>query len=65
MAEQGETAQVGDTVEVEGGPFKGRRGRVAAVDRDRQVVRVLIPLYGREAPIEIPFGQLRQVLIDE
>ena len=44
---------VGDTVRIVDGPFTSFSGRVDAVDIDKNSVRVIVSMFGRETPIEL------------
>lgn len=47
----------GDTVRILQGPFRDFIGMVTAVDREREVVRITINVFGRETPAEVHFDE--------
>jgi transcriptional antiterminator NusG len=52
---------VDDAVVVTDGPFKDLEGKVGEVDEERGKVKVLVPMFGRETPVELDFLQVRRV----
>ncbi len=52
---------VGDAVVITDGPFKDLEGKVGAVDEERGKVKVLVPMFGRETPVELDFVQIRSI----
>lgn len=52
---------VDDAVIVADGPFKDLEGKVGEVDEERGKVRVLVPMFGRETPVELDFLQVRRI----
>ncbi len=52
---------VGDAVVITDGPFKDLEGKVGEVDEERGKVRVLVPMFGRETPVELDFVQVRHI----
>ena len=51
---------VGDEVNIMGGPFVGKSGKVDAIDTDRQTARVLVDMIGRKTPIEVELIHLEK-----
>ncbi len=51
----------GDAVVITDGPFKDLEGKVGEVDEERGKVRVLVPMFGRETPVELDFVQVRHI----
>lgn len=51
----------GDTVIIADGPFKDLEGKVGEVDEERGKVRVLVPMFGRETPVELDFLQVKRI----
>lgn len=49
---------VGDTVNVIDGNMVGFSGKVAELDVDNNVVKVIISMFGRETPVEFQLNQL-------
>jgi len=52
---------IGDAVKITDGPFKDLEGKVGSVDEERGKVRVLVPMFGRETPVELDFVQVRHI----
>ena len=53
--------QVGDRVEILKGAFKDSEGTVEKMDDEKQEATVLLILFGRETPTEIPYLDLKKV----
>jgi len=49
---------VGDTVQVTGGPFADFTGVVSEVNPERGKLKVLVSIFGRETPVELDFSQV-------
>jgi transcriptional antiterminator NusG len=43
------------------GPFKELEGKIGEVDEDRGKVKVLVPMFGRETPVELDFLQVKRI----
>jgi len=52
---------VGDAVAIADGPFKDLEGKVGEVDEERGKVKVMVPMFGRETPVELDFLQVRRI----
>ena len=52
---------VGDTVKVTDGPLEGFLGIVDELDADRDLVRVIVSMFGRETPIDLELDQVEPV----
>ena len=51
----------GDAVIIIDGPFKDLEGKVGEVDEERGKVKVLVPMFGRETPVELEADQVQRV----
>lgn len=51
---------VGDVVEIIQGIFKGMKGKITEIDYDRQKAKILVPVMGRETPVEADFLQIKK-----
>ena len=49
---------VGDTVKVMDGPLQGFMGTVEEVEPERNRVRVIVSMFGRETPIDLEYDQV-------
>lgn len=52
---------VDDPVIIVDGPFKELEGKIGEVDEDRGKVKVLVPMFGRETPVELDFLQVKRI----
>jgi transcriptional antiterminator NusG len=52
--------KVGDTVRILEGPFADFTGKVEEVDVEKGKLKVLIPVFGREVPLEIEFDKVEK-----
>jgi len=48
----------GDKVEVIDGPFQGFTGLVEEVNPDKEKVKVIVSIFGRQTPIELDYYRL-------
>ncbi len=53
--------EVGETVRVTTGPFADFTGTIDEINLDQAKLRVLVSVFGRETPIELPFDQVASV----
>jgi transcriptional antiterminator NusG len=51
----------GDTVEVVDGPFLGFNGVVDEVNPEKEKVKVVVSIFGRQTPIELDYLQIKRV----
>lgn len=51
----------GDAVIITDGPFKDLEGKVGEIDEDRGKVKVLVPMFGRETPVELEADQVQRI----
>ena len=52
---------VGDTVKVIDGPLDGFNGTVEELDAERDYVRVVVSMFGRETPVDLELDQVEPV----
>lgn len=50
-----------DPVRVTAGPFANFQGVISEIDVEREKVRVLVNIFGRETPVELSFDQIAKV----
>ncbi|HWO78578.1 MAG TPA: transcription termination/antitermination protein NusG [Bacillus sp. (in: firmicutes)] len=50
--------ELGETVKVKEGPFANFTGSIEDIDRDKQKIKVLVNMFGRETPVELSFDQI-------
>lgn len=53
--------KVGDTVRIADGPLTSFTGRVETLDIDKNSVRVIVSMFGRETPIELELDQVETI----
>ena len=51
----------GDAIIIIDGPFKDLEGKVGEIDEKRGKVKVLVPMFGRETPVELEADQVQRV----
>ena len=51
---------VNDTVQVMNGPLEGFIGTVQELNKEKQKVKVLVSMFGRETPVELEFNQVQK-----
>ena len=51
----------GDMVQVVNGPLEGFIGTVQEINKEKQKVKVLVSMFGRETPVELEFSQVQKV----
>lgn len=51
----------GDLIRVVEGPFVDYQGRIEEVNRDREKLKVMISIFGRDTPVELDFPQVEKV----
>ena len=52
---------INDTVQVVNGPLDGFVGTVQEINQEKQKVKVLVSMFGRETPVELEFAQVQKV----
>ena len=52
---------VNDSIKVIDGPLKDFVGIVQEINKEKQKVRVLVSMFGRETPVELEFSQVQKV----
>ena len=50
-----------DTVQVVNGPLEGFVGTVQEINKEKQKVKVLVSMFGRETPVELEFSQVQKI----
>ena len=55
------TWQKGEVVRVTAGPFAEFTGTIEEVNADKEKVKVLISIFGRDTPVELDFNQIERV----
>ncbi len=54
-------AEVGDNVRVISGPLENFIGVIEEILPDKQKVRVLVSMFGRDTPVELQFDQIQKI----
>jgi transcriptional antiterminator NusG len=52
---------VGDSVKVTSGPFESFIGVIKGINLEKQTLKVLISMFGRETPVELDFTQIEKL----
>lgn len=52
--------EIGETVKLKEGPFASLDGVVYEVDQQRSRLKIFVPLFGRNTPVELDFSQVEK-----
>ena len=52
---------VNDNVQILGGPLNGYTGIVKEINKEKNKVRVLVSMFGRETPVDLEFSQVQRI----
>jgi transcriptional antiterminator NusG len=53
--------EIGSTVKINDGPFKGFEGKVSEIDKERGKIKVLVNMFGRDTPVELDSLQIKKI----
>lgn len=53
--------EIGEKVRVATGPFRDQIGAVDSIDEEKQIVTVLVDMFGRQTPVELSFEDIDKV----
>ena len=53
--------EIGASVKINDGPFKGFEGKVSEIDKERGKIKVLVNMFGRDTPVELDSLQIKKV----
>ncbi len=53
--------EIGASVKITDGPFKGFEGKVSEIDQARGKIKVLVNMFGRDTPVELDSLQIKKV----
>ncbi len=53
--------EIGESIQINDGPFKDLEGKISEVDTERGKIRVLVSIFGRETPVELDFLQVKKI----
>ncbi len=53
--------EVDETIRVTSGPFADFTGTIAEINLDQAKLRVMVSVFGRETPLELPFDQVAKI----
>jgi transcriptional antiterminator NusG len=54
--------EVGSSVKIVDGPFKGFEGKVSEIDKEKGKIKVLVNMFGRDTPVELDSLQIKKVV---
>ena len=52
---------IGDSVQIIDGPMEGFVGTVEKLDAEKNSVRVMVSMFGRETPVDLELSQVESV----
>ena len=52
---------INDNVQILGGPLNGYSGIVQEINKEKNKVKVLVSMFGRETPVELEFSQVQKI----
>ena len=61
VAELNVDYEINEQVEIMNGAFEGFVGTVQEINKEKQKVKVLVSMFGRETPVELEFSQVQKV----
>lgn len=53
--------EVGEVITVKNGPFEGFMGTVQEINIEKELIKALISMFGRETPVELEFDQVEKI----
>ena len=53
--------EIGDTVQIVAGPLESFVGVVQEINLEKEKVKVLVSMFGRETPVELEFSQIQKM----
>ena len=53
--------EVNDSVKVVNGPLSGFIGTVQEINKEKNKVKVMVSMFGRETPVELEFSQVEKI----
>jgi transcriptional antiterminator NusG len=53
--------EIGSSVKIVDGPFKGFEGKVSEIDKEKGKIKVLVNMFGRDTPVELDSLQIKKV----
>ena len=53
--------EIGETVHIIDGPFKDFDGKIAEIDEEKGILKVLVSMFGRETPVELDYLQIKKL----
>lgn len=52
--------EVGDEIVVTSGAWVDTEGRISAINTQKQTVTIMVPMFGRETPVDLAFTEIRK-----
>jgi transcriptional antiterminator NusG len=54
--------ELGEMVRINSGPFEDFVGRVTEIDPERQEIKVVVSIFGRETPVVLKLSEVEKIL---
>ena len=52
--------RLGDTVRIKTGPFTSFTGKVEGINQAKQLLKVVVSIFGRQTPIKLKFAEVEK-----
>lgn len=53
---------VGESVKVTDGPFSGFTGTIETINTERQLLKVIVKIFGRDTPVDLSYTQVEHIV---
>ena len=55
------TFRLGDRVRIRSGPFAAFTGRIEGINQARQLLKVVVEVFGRATPVKLKFSEVDKI----
>ena len=52
--------KLGDMVRIKAGPFAGFAGRIEGINQARALLKVMVEIFGRTAPVRVKYSEVSE-----
>lgn len=59
------TFRLGDRVRIRSGPFASFIGRIEGINQARQLLKVVVEIFGRMTPIKLKFSEVDKISFND